>query len=113
MFPQMQNGVLAWEDVMQVQVITTTAVDFEAVENVEAVVKFDVMTTPMKAQKISRKPEGQRSWKWLDAYTETQVHKNDVLQDDNGDQYRVDSIYDWSQAGFWKLELVQQPLGAP
>ena len=34
-----------------------------------------------------------------------------VLMDPKGVEYRVAGVTDWSQAGFWKIDLVQQPWG--
>ena len=111
MMPQMQSAFLNWSETVQMKVITKEAVDFESVENVDAVVTFDAVLQALTPRQVNRKPEGERIWKYWTMYSTTRVEKDTVVQDPAGKQYRVTSTDDWSQAGFYKSELVQQPFG--
>lgn len=93
------------------KVINTTAVDFEAQENVLGVPTLEMVIQHMSPQKVDRKPEDQRRWRWLDAWCKEKILIDTQLQDPDGVEYRVQSVTDWSQGGFWKAELVQTPAG--
>ncbi len=111
MLPQMASTFLNWEESVQMEVITKKPVAFESVENVDAILTLEMVLRAMSPQKVNRKPEGERIWKWWDGLSDTCVEKDTVVQDPDGRQFRVDSVYDWAQAGFYAFELVQQPYG--
>ena len=67
MFPQMASVLRGWTKPSQMREVTQTLVDFELAETVVAVEWFDVLLTPMAPQKVDRKPENLRMWKWWEA----------------------------------------------
>ena len=111
MFPQMGSVMFNWSDAVQMKIIQKVAVDFESQENVLAVVTVDMMLQVMKSRDVDRKPEGERQWRWFSGWSTTEVKPDTVLQDPNGIQFRVTAVDDWGQAGFWKCDLAQQPIG--
>lgn len=111
MMPQMQNTLLNWGEWVQMKIISKQPVDFEVQDNVLAVLTIDMMLTAMKSKDVNRKPEGERIWKWWNGITRETIESDTVLQDPNGVEYRVMNTNDWSQAGFFLCELVQQPQG--
>ena len=113
MFPQMASALRGWTKPSQMRVVKQTPADFEVFEDVIAVEWFDVFLTPMSAQKVDRKPEDLRIWKWWEGYTTTDIAPDTVVQDFNGTQFRVQAKYDWSQAGFFRYELTEQPAQGP
>lgn len=113
MFPQMASVLNGWTKPSQMREVTQSAVDFEVSETVIAIVWFDVQLTPMSAQKVDRKPENLRAWKWWEAYTTENIKPDTVVEDFEGMQFRVQEKYDWEQAGFFRYELTEQPPQGP
>lgn len=111
MFPQMPSTFFNWLSTVQMKVIKTTAVDYEAQENTISIPVLEMVIEPMSPRAVERKPEGERLWKWLDAWCKQEIIIDTELQAPDGKQYRVQSVNDWSAAGFWKAELVQSPYG--
>lgn len=111
MFPQVQNVFLNWLSAVQMKVIKTTAVDFEAQENVLAIPTIQMVIQAMDPKRVDRKPEGERIWKWWDGWTTSPIAADTVIQDPDGIEFRVTAVNDWSQGGFYKVDLVEQPRG--
>lgn len=110
MFPQVQSVFLNWLESVQLKVIQKTAVDFELLETTLNVVTLDMVLQAMSPEKVERKPENQRIWKFWDGWSTSRVELDTTLQDPEGRQYKVQSVNDWSQGGFFHYELTEQPL---
>lgn len=93
------------------KLIRTTAVNFEAQENVEGILTFPAVIQALSPKVVERKPENERAWKWWEMWSTTHIEKDTVVQDPNGVEFRVNSTQDWSQGGFYHSEMVQQPTG--
>lgn len=111
MIPDLSAVVALHEVPLQYKRVTTEAVDFEKVETVEDVVAFFGTCVPMKPQRVDRKPEGQRRWRWKELVTETDIPLDSAVQDVDAVQYRIDSKEPWQPSGFFKYDLVEQPDG--
>lgn len=109
MFPNMMSVFAGWTSPVQLRVVSRVAVDFEAEENILDVVTFEAVMQPMPAQEISRKPEGERAWKWWEAWSNTRLERDAVVQDQDEKQFRIQSIQDWSQAGYFHYSMTEQP----
>lgn len=109
MFPNVLAAFGDWVSPVQMRIVNKTAVDFEAVDDVLKIQPFDAVMEPMPAQKVDRKPEGLRTWKWWDMYTVTRIAPDTVVQDQNGLQFRIQSVQDWSNGGYMHYELTEQP----
>jgi IS30 family transposase len=107
----MGSVVHGWGKTVQMKVIYTQAVDFEAVDDVLSIKTIYMQLTPMKSEDVSRKPEGLRIYKWFHGITTAKVGKDTVLQGPDGIEYRVDDMNDWSDSGFTECDIVQQPKG--
>ena len=110
MFPQMDSVMFNWSEAVQMKIIKKVASNFEVQEVVLSIPTIDMMLQVMKSRDVDRKPEGERIWKWWTGWTTTHVEKDTILQDPDGKQFRVASIEDWGQAGFYKVDLAQQPI---
>lgn len=111
MMPQVSSAFLNWTSAVQMKVINIKAVDFEAQEQTLSIPVLEMVIQHQSPQRVERKPEGERKWKWLDAWCKDKIILDTQLQDPDGSQYRVQAVYDWSQGGFWHAELVQTPAG--
>lgn len=111
MMPRMGSVVAGWGSMVQMKVIRQRAADFEVADDVLAVETIYMQITVMKARDVDRKPEGERIWKWWSGITTSTVGKDTILQDPEGIEYRVADTRDWSQAGLFLCDLVEQPKG--
>jgi hypothetical protein len=109
MFPNVAEAFSDWTSAVQMKVVNKEAVDFEVNEQVLKVVAFDAVMQPIPPQRVDRKPEGQRIWKWWEMWADTSLAPDTVVQDQNGLQFRIQSVQDWSQAGYFHYELTEQP----
>ena len=109
MIPQVNIAFMNWMTTVQLRVVKTTAVDFEPSVETLDVQQVAMMLNAMSPRKVDRKPENLRRWKWWEGWSQDRVAPDTVLQDPDGLQYRVNSVTDWSQAGFYEYELVEQP----
>lgn len=109
MFPQVSSVFLNWLETVQMKVISKQPVDFELQEDVLAVPTLDMVLQAMSPKEVQRKPENERIWKWWDGWTTTLVEADAVLQDPDGVEFRVTAVNDWSQGGFYKVDMVEQP----
>lgn len=109
MFPQVNSVLLGWTTPVQLRLVNSVAVDFEAVDQVLDVVPFDAVMQALSPKAVNRKPEGERIWKWWEAWTIKKMVDDTVVQDQDGTQFRVRSSQDWSQAGFYHYEMTEQP----
>jgi len=107
--PNLRQALRNFGRPLQFAIIEKSVVDFEAVETTLDVKYLNGVMTPMTAQKLLIKPEGQRQWKWWEIITTTRLNLDWLLQDPAGKRYRIMSITDWSQAGFYTYELTEAP----
>lgn len=111
MMPQLSSAFFNWQSAIQMKVINKKAVDFELQEDVAAVVTFDAVIQAMKSRDVDRKSEGERTWKWWTMWSETKVQIDTTIQDPDGVEFKVQSVENWAQGGFYKYELTEQPKG--
>lgn len=109
MIPNLSAVFSGWTTSVQLRVVTSTAVDFEAFDDVKGIVYDDAVMVPMPPQKVDRKPEGMRVWKWWEVWSKTKYAPDSVVQDQNGLQFRIQSVQDWSQCGFYHYDMTEQP----
>lgn len=109
-FPNVSAVFAGWTSPVQMKVISKTAQDFELNEETLAVVEYEAVMQPMPPQKVDRKPEGERIWKWWESWSVTRLQPDTVVQDQDGVQFKVQSVQDWGQGGFFHYELTEQPV---
>lgn len=105
----MAEALSNWGDTIQLKIVKNNVVDFQVQEQGLDVIEFEAVLQPMPAQKVDRKPEDLRNWKWWTMYTEQRLDADDVVQDADGLQFKIQSREDWRKAGFFKYELAEQP----
>jgi len=110
MFPQVQSAFLNWMSTTQMQVVNRTVSDFEVEDNVQSIISFEGVLQIMKPQDVQRKPEGLREWKFWELWTTQKLQIDVAVQIPEGTQFKVQSVSDWSQGGFMKYDLVEQPV---
>ena len=111
MFPNVSAVFNNWTSAIQMKIVKTTAVDFEAQTDVLDVPVFEAVIQPMPPREVQRKPEGERQWRWLTVWSTTPLQIDSVIQDPDGIQYRIQNTQNWSQGGFYTSDVVQQPDG--
>jgi hypothetical protein len=104
----MTNAVQAWAQQLEFVVVSKDIENFEIQENY---ITRRVLGTkqPLKAQALTIKPEGQRSWKWYELHLTPQVKINvdDFIRFGCNDQYRVMAKEDFSEYGYVRYEIAQ------
>lgn len=97
-------------DPIAFKIVTTAAVDFEAVETLQTQLVFDGFLQPMKPRELMVKPEGERRWKWLMLFTEQLLEPASILEDEEGSNYRVMKLSAWNKlANYGMYEIIQAP----
>lgn len=87
--------------------ITKTPVD-GIVQEIETSVATKGVIQPLTAQEVAMKPEGQRTWKWMDLHCLPDlILKPDDIVEIDALRYRVMAVYDLRQYGFMHYELGQ------
>lgn len=110
MFPNVLAAFADWTQPVQFKLVNKKAVNHELVEEVLAVVPFDAVMQPLPPLKVDRKPEGLRQYKWWEVWSTTKIAPDSVVQDQNGLQFRVQTVQDWSNAGYFHYEMTEQPV---
>jgi len=106
-FPDMSDAFLDWQSSVKFSLVTKEVDDFEIKETLEEY-NFMGLFYPSTPQQIALKPEGQRTWKWWSLITQKKLNLDDIVKDINTTEYRVMSVYNWSQAGFYQYELTEK-----
>ena len=113
MMPNMANGLLNWGSSVQLLIVNTTLVDYEAAQEILQAPTITMMITAMSPRRVQYKEEGERRWKWLEGRSTTKVEADTQLQDPDGVQYRIRAVTDWGQAGFYVYEMTEMPAVIP
>jgi hypothetical protein len=111
-FPDMSGALWGLMEPMQFNVVTTTVVDGEAIETPSNQIVFDGVLQPLSPRLLWIKPEGERKWKWWTLFTAQDLDLDNILQDEQGLQYRVMKEWDWRSADFQEYEIIQAPFPA-
>lgn len=109
MIPNMRQALRGWTKRMTIQIIKRSIQDHESVEEVVAPIVISSVLMPLQKRKIDVKPEGERTWIWWEMHTTEKLELGwTFINCSDGTRYRVMSTEDYSQAGFYKYELVQR-----
>jgi hypothetical protein len=87
--------------------ITQTQINYEAV-NVSTDILFKGIVFPLKAEELSVKGEGERSFTWYKVYTNNKLEyaTNDRMVI-NGVIYKIMNKYSYTRQGYFKYEVVE------
>lgn len=107
--PQMAAAFAGWMKAITLVRIVQTVDASGFVTNTSTTIKYNGTIQPLDPEQIKLKPDGQRSWQWL------QIHAfagslNLVTNDRivfNGVKYKVMNIYDYSLNNFIEYHLIQ------
>lgn len=108
------SGVLrGWTQKRQVRVVKKSVINFLVVQTAE-IVTLDILVQPLQPEKVRRKPEEQRAWRWYsilirtpapDLPIDSQVWIGPLA-------YKIESRQPWDEAGFRRYEATQDYAGA-
>ena len=105
--PDLSGALDGWLIKMTFIKLAKSTVNFKTVE-VQTPIEFEGCWQGTPAHVLALKPEGQRSWKWYDCYTKTNLDLNpDEIISYLGVNYRVKSENDFSLHGIKIYSLVE------
>ncbi len=107
--PYLGNAMKGWTRRSNITVITQTIVDHEVTE-AESVIVIPANLQPMPAAQVARKPEEQRTWKWWTVFIIDRnifLETDSIIQDETGQQFRIEKAHDWRTSGFTKYEAIE------
>lgn len=99
--PRMRSVFSNWMQSITLETITQTVVDGFINESI-AQTSFKGIIQPLSVQQLMLKPEGERSWQWLQIHAITgslNLATNDKIIY-NGATYKVMGLWDYSLNGF-------------
>ena len=108
MIPNVSGALRGWTQRTMVRIITKTVVNHVIVQ-VAQIIWMDLLIQPLQPERVRRKPEEQRSWKWFSIITKA---SNQALTVDcqivvGGISYLIDSIQPWIDAGYRRYEATE------
>jgi hypothetical protein len=103
------NGYLTKQKIKLVTSVVINHIPTEQMKTIEIELNYQ----PMPAEKIQRKPEEFRSWKWYNVWMKSSIilKTNDIIFV-NCMKFRIDSKTDWSPAGYYEYEAIQDFTGS-
>lgn len=105
--PNVSGALLDWFQPITFVIIKKTTVNFKLVEE-RSNYTFMGVVESQTPQQLQMKPEGQRSWNYLNIWSLPNVSlKIDDIFCYQGKDYRVLSKNDWSQYGYAEFECVE------
>ena len=108
-FPNVAGAFWNWIQPIGFNVVTTTAVDYEANDALVTQCEFDGTIEPQSPRQLMVKAEGERKWKWWTLWTTQTLAPDAILQDETGAYYRVMKKSDWSFGEYQEYEITQAP----
>lgn len=106
--PQMQAAFAGWKTTITLTVITQS-ISNGLVTNAESDIVFAGVIQPLKAEEIALKPEGQRSFEWLQIHCldrSLNLETNDRIVY-NGQKYKVMAKKDYSLNNYIEYHAIQ------
>lgn len=108
------SGVLrGWTKSRKVRVVTKNIINYVTTQTAENIY-MDIMIQPLQAERVKRKPEEQRAWKWYSLLAKASnrpLKIDDILTVDDI-SYRVDSVQGWTEAGYRRYEVTEDYTGS-
>lgn len=106
--PNVSGALRGWMTTRSVVVITKSIVNFQVVETPAPAVSMKMNIQPMPPEKVNRKPEEQRGWKWWTIW----VQHGPLLKVDDkitvdSKTYRIEVVKDWTEGGYQEYEAVE------
>lgn len=110
--PNVSRALRGWTKPQSVRIVTKTVVN-HIIQQTAEVITLDMMLQPLQPEKLRRKPEEQRSWKWYSILVK--ASGRELKPDDQivvgGIAYRIDSRQPWTDAGYRRYEATEDYTG--
>jgi hypothetical protein len=110
--PHVSGALRGWTKKRTIKIIEKTVVNFLTVYRAE-IVTGNVFIAPLQPEKIRRKPEEQRSWKWYAVILK--IGERSLKIDDQievgGIVYVIDSVQPWDEGGYRRYEATENYTG--
>ena len=106
--PHIRSAFAGWMQKVTLVVISQTVID-GFIKDTEATICFRGTIQPLSKEAIALKPEGERSWQWLQIHSIDRclnLKTNDKIRY-NGVKYKVMNIWDYSLNGFIEYDVVR------
>ena len=110
--PYVAGAFRGWTKRRLVRLVTKTPVN-HIMTQTALIATFDIMIQPLQPERVNRKPEEQRAWKWYDIITKSAnpaMKIDDILQE-GAINYRIDSVQPWTEAGYRRYEATEDYTG--
>lgn len=107
--PKMQGALWGLTRENQFALLRKSIVDHQLVETNDAVVRFQGTLQAVRDQRVLPLAEGERDWKFWNMLTAQAIPPDSVVADPRGKQYRVMSVGDWSDSGYFTYLLAEEP----
>lgn len=110
--PNVRSALRGWTKKREVRIVTKKVVNHINTQIAEIIVS-DIMVQPLQPEKVRRKPEEQRAWKWYDLVTtiQSRIMKIDDIIYIEGHYFRIDSVQPWTEAGYRRYEATEDFTG--
>jgi hypothetical protein len=107
MFPQMKGCLKGWVKKKTITSYTKDVIDYQTVLTATTMTAW-VNWQPMPSEKVNKKPEEQRAWKWhqivIDNSIILKIDDWITIDDKN---FNIMEISDWSMSGFYNYEAIE------
>ena len=106
--PQLKAVFTGWPVPITLQRITQTIVNGLRSQSKETI-SFKGVIQPLSKEELDLKPEGQRSWEWLQIHAtagETNLKTNDIIEY-VGDDYKIMAKKDYTLNGYIEYHMVR------
>lgn len=110
--PNVSGALRGWTKPRAIRFVTKSVVN-HLVQQTAEVITLDMMLQPLQPEKLRRKPEEQRSWKWYSILVKAsgrELKPDDQIVID-GIAYRIDSRQPWAEAGYRRYEATEDYTG--
>ena len=107
--PQMGAAFSGWQNVIKLNIVEQAVNDDGFVSDQTSVVEFKGTIQPLSPDQIRNKPDGQRSFQWLQihAFAGALNLKTNSRIDYNGRLFKVMGVYDYSLNNFIEYHAVE------
>lgn len=105
--PNMSDTIVDWFLPIVFGIVAKSVVAGRVVETITDIETSGVVQ-PLKPEAIARKPEGTRSWVWLQIHCLPEVAlKNDEIISYKGKRYRVDARLNYTDYGYIEYHICE------
>lgn len=111
--PNVSGAIRGWTKKQEVRLVTKTVVNAKVTQTATTII-LNMNLQPLQPEKVNRKPEDQRAWKWFSILVKSGYQKMDI---DNvvivsGIPYRIESVQNWETSGYVRYEAHEDYSGA-